>query len=170
MRVTPSAAWRADPERLKGRAWYPKVEVAAGDVTHPETLPAAMQGVSAAYYLIHSMSAGHGYDRVDLQSARNFAQAAKAAGVEHIIYLGGLADPRDPGPGPAPEIAHRKRRGPARGGRAGHRIPRGRHRRPRLGLVRDDPLHRRAIPADGRPATGCATAPSPSPPPTCSIS
>jgi uncharacterized protein YbjT (DUF2867 family) len=85
------------PQRLKGRAWYPKVEVVAGDVTQPDTLPAAMQGVSAAYYLIHSMSAGHGYDRVDLQSARNFAQAAKTAGVEQIIYLGGLADPRDPG-------------------------------------------------------------------------
>lgn len=84
------------PERLKGRAWYPRVEVAAGDVIQPETLPAAMQGVSTAYYLIHSMSAGDGYDRVDLQSARNFAQAAKAAGVEQIIYLGGLADPSDP--------------------------------------------------------------------------
>jgi uncharacterized protein YbjT (DUF2867 family) len=85
------------PERLKGRAWYPKVEVAAGDVTQPDTLPAAMDGVSAAYYLIHSMSVGRGYDRVDLVSARNFVQAAKAAGVEHIIYLGGLANPRDPG-------------------------------------------------------------------------
>jgi len=84
------------PERLKGRAWFSKVEIAAGDVTRPETLPAAMQGVSAAYYLIHSMSAGQGYDRVDLQSARNFASAAKAAGLEQIIYLGGLADPRDP--------------------------------------------------------------------------
>ena len=39
------------PERLKGRAWYPKVEIAAGDVTRPETLPAAMQGIEAAYYL-----------------------------------------------------------------------------------------------------------------------
>lgn len=84
------------PERLKNRAWFPKVEVAAGDVTQPETLTRAMAGVSVAYYLIHSMSAGHGYDRVDLQSARNFAQAAKAAGVEHIIYLGGLANPDDP--------------------------------------------------------------------------
>jgi len=84
------------PERLKGRAWYPKVEVAAGDVTRPETLPAAMQGIDAAYYLIHSMSAGHGYDRLDLESARNFAQAAKAAGVAHIIYVGGLANPAEP--------------------------------------------------------------------------
>jgi uncharacterized protein YbjT (DUF2867 family) len=85
------------PKRLKGRAWYSQVEVVAGDVTQPETLPVAMRGVSAAYYLIHSMAAGQGYDRLDLLSARNFAQAAKAAGVEHIIYLGGLADPRDPG-------------------------------------------------------------------------
>jgi len=83
------------PERLMGRAWYAQVEVIAGDVTRPETLPQAMQGVSAAYYLIHSMSAGHGYDRVDLQSARNFAQAAREAHVGHIIYLGGLANPLD---------------------------------------------------------------------------
>ena len=84
------------PERLKARAWAAQVEIVAGDVTRPETLPAAMHNVSAAYYLVHSMSAGHGYDRVDLLSARNFAQAAKAAGVEQIIYLGGLADPHDP--------------------------------------------------------------------------
>ncbi len=84
------------PERLRARAWSPQVEVIAGDVTRPATLPAAMRGVRVAYYLIHSMSAGHGYDRLDLESARNFAQAAKAAGVEHIIYVGGLADPGDP--------------------------------------------------------------------------
>ena len=84
------------PERLKGRAWYPRVQVTQGDVTQPQSLSAAMRGVSAAYYLIHSMAAGHGYDRVDLESARNFARAAGAAGVEHIIYLGGLADASDP--------------------------------------------------------------------------
>jgi uncharacterized protein YbjT (DUF2867 family) len=85
-----------NPAHLKGRAWYPKVQVVAGDVTQSSSLPAAMEGVSAAYYLIHSMSAGHGYDRLDLQSARNFARAARAANVQHIIYLGGLADPNDP--------------------------------------------------------------------------
>lgn len=84
------------PERLKGRTWYPRVSVVSGDVTRPETLPDALQGVSAAYYLIHSMSSGRSYDRVDLQSARNFSQAARAAGVDHIIYLGGLANPADP--------------------------------------------------------------------------
>lgn len=84
------------PARLKGRRWFPKVEVVSGDVTRPETLPAAMRGVSAAYYLIHNMAAGQGYHRLDLQAARNFALAARIAGVEHIIYLGGLADPADP--------------------------------------------------------------------------
>jgi uncharacterized protein YbjT (DUF2867 family) len=83
------------PSRLEARAWFPLVEVAAGDVTRPETLPEAMRGVSAAYYLVHSMSAGYGYHAVDLRSARNFAQAAKAAGVGHMIYVGGLADPRE---------------------------------------------------------------------------
>ena len=80
------------PERLRRRAWFPQVEMIAGDLTRPETLPAALQGVSAAYYLVHSMSAGRGYDRLDIESARNFAQAAREAGVAHIIYLGGLAD------------------------------------------------------------------------------
>ncbi len=83
------------PGRLRYRPWFAHVETFPGDVTRPETLPAAMEGVSAAYYLIHSMAVGHGYDRVDLESARNFARAAKKAGVEHIIYLGGLADERD---------------------------------------------------------------------------
>jgi uncharacterized protein YbjT (DUF2867 family) len=84
------------PDRLAGRTWYPKVQVVSGDVTRPSTLPEVMLGVNTAYYLIHSMSAGHGYARLDLESARNFAQAARVAGVEHIIYLGGLADPNDP--------------------------------------------------------------------------
>ncbi len=80
------------PERLHRRKWFPRVEAVAGDVARPETLHDAMKGVTSAFYLIHSMEAGRGYDRLDLQSARNFARAAQEAGVEHIIYLGGLAD------------------------------------------------------------------------------
>lgn len=84
-----------NPERLRARRWFGQVEVVAGDVTRAESLHHAMSGVSTAYYLIHSMAAGHGYDRIDLESARNFARAAKKAGVGHIIYVGGLADPRE---------------------------------------------------------------------------
>ncbi|HJS20932.1 MAG TPA: DUF2867 domain-containing protein [Anaerolineales bacterium] len=82
-----------DPRRLNGRAWSRYVEVVQADVTIPSTLPAALEGVQTAYYLIHNMTRGHGYTELELQSAHAFASAAEQAGVEHIIYLGGLADP-----------------------------------------------------------------------------
>ena len=79
--------------RLKGRAWFGQVEVVQGDVTIPSTLGAALQGVHTAYYLIHNMTYGHGYTTLEVDSAGAFATAATEAGIEHIIYLGGLADP-----------------------------------------------------------------------------
>jgi uncharacterized protein YbjT (DUF2867 family) len=82
-----------DPRRLSGRSWFRHVDVIQGDVTIPSTLPAALEGVHTAYYLIHNMTYGHGYTTLELDSARAFASAAEKAGVEHIIYLGGLADP-----------------------------------------------------------------------------
>ncbi len=85
-----------NPARLAGRSWADRVEIVRGDPLQPETLPAAMQGVQAAYYLIHSMASGKDYPQRDLLAARNFARAAQAAGLEHIIYLGGLADPNGP--------------------------------------------------------------------------
>ena len=81
--------------RLKARTWFPYVEVVRGDVMKPSTLSSAMEGVHAAYYLIHNMSSGHGYTALELDGAQNFAAAAERAGLEHIIYLGGLADPRE---------------------------------------------------------------------------
>jgi uncharacterized protein YbjT (DUF2867 family) len=84
------------PERLTGRTWLPSVEVRAGSTTEPEDLAAALDGVHTAFYLIHSMSSGRGYIQVERDSAGKFARAAEAAGVQHIIYLGGLADPHDP--------------------------------------------------------------------------
>ncbi|MEP7137136.1 MAG: NAD(P)H-binding protein [Chloroflexota bacterium] len=82
-----------DPLRLKGRAWFNKIDIVQADVTTPESLAHAFDGVHTAYYLIHNMSAGHGYTNIELDGARAFTSAAEAAGVEHIIYLGGLADP-----------------------------------------------------------------------------
>lgn len=84
---------RRDPDRLEGRPWADSVEVAVGDVLAPETLPAAMEGVGAAYYLIHSMRGSDAFHQRDVRAASNFAGAAAAAGVERIIYLGGLGDP-----------------------------------------------------------------------------
>ena len=42
----------------------------------------------AAYYFIHSLSDTADYRERDMAVARGFSQAAKAAGVERIIYLG----------------------------------------------------------------------------------
>jgi uncharacterized protein YbjT (DUF2867 family) len=53
-----------------------------------------MKGVSVAYYLIHNMAKGVNYHELDLCAAANFASAASFNGVEQIIYLGGLADPK----------------------------------------------------------------------------
>ena len=82
-----------DPGRLQGHAWLGQVEVVQGDVLVPETLVPAMQGVAVAYYLIHGMQGGKVYAERDMLAARNFGQAAEAAGLERIIYLGELFDP-----------------------------------------------------------------------------
>jgi uncharacterized protein YbjT (DUF2867 family) len=65
-------------------------EVVAGDVLDRVTLDAALDGVDVAYYLVHSMGADGSFEDADRLAARNFGQAAKAAGVARIIYLGGL--------------------------------------------------------------------------------
>lgn len=82
-----------DPERLEGRPWRSQVQVVQGDGLKLETLAPAMQGVGAAYYLVHSMSDHTDFRNRDLTAARNFGHAAKNANVQRIIYLGGLGDP-----------------------------------------------------------------------------
>jgi uncharacterized protein YbjT (DUF2867 family) len=84
-----------NPDRLKGRWWAEQVEVAVGDALKPETLPRVLEGVDAAYYFVHSLYAGPNYHEMDLRAAREFSHAARQAGVERILYLGGLGNPAD---------------------------------------------------------------------------
>jgi uncharacterized protein YbjT (DUF2867 family) len=81
------------PEFLAGRAG-PKTEIVQGDVMSPETLAPALEGVHTAYYLIHSMGGAgpEGFEARDRLGAENFAHAARASGVQRIVYLGGLGD------------------------------------------------------------------------------
>lgn len=60
-----------------------------GDVADPDSLATAMAGCQAAYYLVHSLESADFEDK-DAQAARNFGQAAADAGLERIVYLGGL--------------------------------------------------------------------------------
>jgi uncharacterized protein YbjT (DUF2867 family) len=82
-----------DAERLKGRPWSDQVDVVEGDALRPETLAPAMEGASAAYYLIHSLTDTAEFHERDMMVARDFGLAAKTSGVQRIIYLGGLGDP-----------------------------------------------------------------------------
>lgn len=82
-----------DPARLQGRPWVDRVETAIGDVLQAETLHEALQDVSIAYYLIHSMMGGQDFHDRDLRAARNFSTIAREAGVQRLVYLGGLGDP-----------------------------------------------------------------------------
>jgi uncharacterized protein YbjT (DUF2867 family) len=65
-------------------------EVVAGDVLDAASLRRAMDGIAAAYYLVHSMETSTKFEALDRTAARNFAEAARAAGVRRIVYLGGL--------------------------------------------------------------------------------
>ena len=77
------------PEILKQKAG-PSTEVVAGDVLDRPSLDSAFRGVDVAYYLVHSMSSTGSFEETDRQAARNFSEAAKAAGVKGLIYVGGL--------------------------------------------------------------------------------
>lgn len=61
-----------------------------GDVLDSASLDSALSGVDVAYYLVHSMGATGSFEEADRKGARNFAEAARTAGVKRIIYLGGL--------------------------------------------------------------------------------
>ena len=77
-------------DRVRSCPWSEQVEVAVGDVLDPESLSEALAGVDTAYYLVHSMGSGPGFHELDVEAAHTFGQAAAAAGVGHVIYLGGL--------------------------------------------------------------------------------
>lgn len=66
------------------------VEIARGDVLDPGSLTAALAGVHTAYYLIHAMATARDFSREECAGALHFARAARDAGVQRIIYLGGL--------------------------------------------------------------------------------
>ena len=71
-------------------------ELVQGDALEPPTLEHALEGVDTAYYLVHSMHGGAGFREKDREAARNFGQAARAAGARRIVYLGGLGNADQP--------------------------------------------------------------------------
>lgn len=83
------------PRKLRERSWTGRegVEIVEGDVADEQRLAEQMRGCRAAFYLVHSMeSAGSEFAERDREMARGFARAAADAGVERIVYLGGLGE------------------------------------------------------------------------------
>jgi uncharacterized protein YbjT (DUF2867 family) len=88
-----------NPERLRPShapgSFVPRVssdtEVVRGDLFDPASLLPALSAVDTAYYLMHSLGAPYeDFREREVSGARNFAEAARAAGVRRVIYLGGL--------------------------------------------------------------------------------
>jgi uncharacterized protein YbjT (DUF2867 family) len=65
-----------------------------GDVSEPDSLGPALDGCEAAYYLVHSLDRPD-FEQDDAAGARAFAAAAAEAGLQRIVYLGGLGDDAD---------------------------------------------------------------------------
>jgi uncharacterized protein YbjT (DUF2867 family) len=78
------------PEKLAGVVWADQVEVVEGDAFDPDSLVAAMADVDVVYYLVHSIGTGESFSDSDRRAATNTAEAAATAGVQRIVYLGGL--------------------------------------------------------------------------------
>jgi uncharacterized protein YbjT (DUF2867 family) len=86
----PARALVREPSRLENAAG---LEVIDGDLLTGDGVEQALDGCHTAYYLVHSMEAAGDRDFAgrDRSAAENFGRAAAAAGVERIVYLGGIA-------------------------------------------------------------------------------
>ncbi|MFC8131217.1 SDR family oxidoreductase [Streptomyces sp. NPDC057302] len=78
------------PEKLRDYPWAGRADVVRGDASDAESVGAAMRDIDVAYYLIHALGTGSGFEKKDRETARIFAEQARAAGVRRIVYLGGL--------------------------------------------------------------------------------
>lgn len=77
---------------LEGRG----CELVEGDVTATEELERVLAAIDVAYFLVHMMGRVEDWAEQERLAARRFGAAAHAAGVERVIYLGGLAEETAP--------------------------------------------------------------------------
>jgi uncharacterized protein YbjT (DUF2867 family) len=71
-----------------------RVRSVAADITDATQLRPALDGAEIVYYLVHSLGSP-GFAERDLAAASAVAREAERAGVEQIVYLGGLGDDSD---------------------------------------------------------------------------
>ena len=83
-------AMARDPEDLDAMPWVGDVEVVAADLADPDSLTAAFADMDVVFYLVHSMGTSSDFGAEEAASADNTVDAARRAGVQRLVYLGGL--------------------------------------------------------------------------------
>ncbi len=78
-------------DAARARRGDPVLEWVQGDVRDAESCARALDGCRVALYLVHGIGEGEDYHRQEVMAAATFSKAAAAAGVERIVYLGGVA-------------------------------------------------------------------------------
>lgn len=84
-----------NPDKLRSSV-MDSTQIVQGDVLDRVSLDKALEGVQTAYYLVHLMSGSQDFEEEDRQAAINFGEAAQKAGIQRLVYLGGLGDDADP--------------------------------------------------------------------------
>ncbi|WP_039829861.1 SDR family NAD(P)-dependent oxidoreductase, partial [Streptomyces somaliensis] len=69
------------PGKLRDHPWADRVHVVRGDAGDEASVRDAMRGVDVAYYLVHALGTGAGFEDADRRAATVFARAARGAGV-----------------------------------------------------------------------------------------
>ena len=83
-----------------------KLQVIQGDLLDFESIESAFEGIDTAFYLAHSLEVKKDFEQLEKLAAVNFANAARSANIQRIIYLGALGSPKD---GPlSPHLKSRK--------------------------------------------------------------
>jgi uncharacterized protein YbjT (DUF2867 family) len=77
------------PEKARGR-FGPSVEIVGGDLLQPDSLSVEQFDAGTAYYLVHALASSGNLREEETAGATNFVHSARQAGVERLIYLGGL--------------------------------------------------------------------------------
>lgn len=81
-----------DPARAQHLQPSEHCEIRRGDVTDAASLEGMGEGIDVAYFLVHAMAGGAGFEEREREGAVNFARMAKREGVKRIVYLGGLGE------------------------------------------------------------------------------
>ncbi len=78
------------PQKLVDVPWARDVTLLEGDLEEATSIARACHGVEVFYYLVHSMGSKGDFRDAERRAAHNVADGARTAGVNRIVYLGGL--------------------------------------------------------------------------------